>query len=230
MSYRYYYRDDDDTPLEKITALLVLSTKYDFHHIRTDIIVQISKHYPMSLNEYHDLDDDDFKIFGTDRGSCHFPLLGACLKADVDVLLPLLYYACSDYPMDSILVGAKNESIDPPYLITLVRGRDLLKDQMNKLVAKLPEDLRGGHIVCPGTKSCRKVAHFTGMEKFCNGADLGDIRGEQIARFVHHACSDCLGQLTKMIDNKRQQIWDEIPSYFGSPGWDHVKENLDKIR
>lgn len=184
----------------------------------------------MSLNEYHDLDEDNFPIFGTERKSCHFPLLSACLKTDVDVLLPLLYYACSDYTVDSLLDLAKSQSMDSQCVITLVRGRDLLKDEMNELVACLPGDTRGGDIYCPGTKSCRKAAHFTELEAFCNSSDLGDIRGEEIGEHLHRACDVCVMQIIKLIDDKRQIIWDELPSYFGLPCWEQLKDKLAKIR
>ncbi len=46
----YYHRDNDNTSLDAVVALLLLSTKYDFKDIRNDVVIQISKHYPMIMS------------------------------------------------------------------------------------------------------------------------------------------------------------------------------------
>ncbi len=100
---RYYHRDNDNTPLEVVTSLLLLSTKYDFKHIRSDVIRQIAKHYPTTLRDYCAIDFDSSKLFGRTREGCHFPLLRAAVTADVNILLPALYYAASDFSITVIL-------------------------------------------------------------------------------------------------------------------------------
>jgi len=84
----YYDRDDDETPFEVVTALLLLSTKYDFTSIRRDVIKHISRHYPTTLEEYEALDGSDSRFFGRARHKCHFELLSVAFKAQADILLP----------------------------------------------------------------------------------------------------------------------------------------------
>ncbi len=122
---RYYHRDNNNTPLEVVTSLLLLSTKYDFKHIRTDVILQISKHYPMNLRDYCAMDFDKSKLFGRTREGCHFPLLHAAVTADVDILLPVLYYAASDFSMTAIL-DHHGDALGIECLKILLKGREKL--------------------------------------------------------------------------------------------------------
>ncbi|KLO08403.1 hypothetical protein SCHPADRAFT_931822 [Schizopora paradoxa] len=230
----YYYRDDDGTPLEKITALLVLSTKYDFRRIRSDVILQISRKYPISLKGYLGIDDDWAEMFGTRRMDCHYPLLNAVLKADVECLLPLLYYACSDYLMQGVLQNSRRLSMDPQSIIVLISGRDALKDRINSIVKGLPDEVRESaaqSCSSPTPKPCRKVAYFTGLDATCNTSDLGELNGKSIASaaFLKRACENCATHIAKFVDKKREEIWNELPSLFGLRCWKDLKEELAKL-
>ncbi len=44
----YYRHDKNDASPRTVAALLVLSTKYDFSDIRADVVVQLSRFYPMT--------------------------------------------------------------------------------------------------------------------------------------------------------------------------------------
>ncbi len=68
--------------------------------IRKDVVIQISKHYPMTLQEsdFDPVEDDNSPLFGRKRGDCPFPFLSATFTAGLDVLLPALYFTCSEYP------------------------------------------------------------------------------------------------------------------------------------
>ncbi len=94
------------------------------------------------------------KIFGETRRSCHYPLLTAILMSNVDVLLPILYYACSDYDMNSILTNF--DSVGSKCLHTLIGGKTALELATSRLIAELPEELgiHDGGIVCPANGFC----------------------------------------------------------------------------
>ncbi|KLO08401.1 hypothetical protein SCHPADRAFT_859095 [Schizopora paradoxa] len=227
----YYYRDNDDTPLETITALLVLSTKYDFRLIRSDVIHQVSKKYPMSLEEYVYVDDDYVKMFGKFRMECHFPLLCAFLKADVECLLPPLYYACSDFPIEAILFHAKILSMDPQSMLFLIGGRDIIKNTINELIATLPDQIRENAVrSCASFGSrCCTIAHFSNLRSLSNSADLRRIAGKSVSKYLHQACDSCEAYIKESVDRKREKIWYALPSLFGLRGWEILKEELAKL-
>ncbi|KLO08391.1 hypothetical protein SCHPADRAFT_1000971 [Schizopora paradoxa] len=134
---QFYHRDDDHTPLKVVTSLLVLSTKYDFKHIRKDVIFQISKHYPMKLNEYCAIDDEKSQLFGTNRKDCHFPLLSAAFTAQVEPLLPILYYAASDFTAKDIFQEFTSGRISMECCETLLDGRESMHSAVNNSVVKM---------------------------------------------------------------------------------------------
>jgi len=117
--YWYYEHDNDNTPLEIVTALLLLSTKYDLTNIRKDIIKHLSRHYPTTLTENEALDEDD-ETFGGTRGACHLELLEASVTAQADILLPTRYYACTAFTVNKIF---EIQSLNTSTLITLQVGR-----------------------------------------------------------------------------------------------------------
>ena len=67
LAFRYYNRDDEETPLDIIIALLVLSAKYDFKDLMKDVVMQISKEYPMTLKEMDEVIEGDLLVFVEDQ-------------------------------------------------------------------------------------------------------------------------------------------------------------------
>ncbi len=68
----------------KITALLLLSTKYDFKDIRMDVMNHLLRHYPPSLSEFVAVDDDGARSFKGHRWTHHFRLLEVALVAEAE--------------------------------------------------------------------------------------------------------------------------------------------------
>ncbi|KLO08405.1 hypothetical protein SCHPADRAFT_944497 [Schizopora paradoxa] len=209
--WQYYRSNNDDTPLETIIALLVLSSKYDFKQIRRDVILHISRKYPMTLPEYDAIDDSDFEMFGEDWYNCHFPLLKALFKADVDALLPILYYACCGFLLGRIFEQA--DILGTECLHTLIRGRGELTNETSALIANLPDALRDVTSKC--SPKCQNTAFVTGLSDFASCSDLKHCEGyDLVESCVKEACSRCTKSLADRINAKREEIWNEVPSYF----------------
>ncbi|KLO19249.1 hypothetical protein SCHPADRAFT_83283 [Schizopora paradoxa] len=219
----YYHRDDYETPLEVVIALLDLSTKYDFKNIRTDVIIQIAKHYPTHLRSYDDANVHDLApLFGTIRSSCHYPLLQCLWKAKVDALLPVLYYACSDSPIDFILL--QTNTLDTECLQTLIKGSVKLRAAVTQLLADLTgRDLLDG----PCSYGCEVHFRICNLGEFVNSSNLAEIDGGSIVEAcADRACELCSHKVKDVVDNRRKEIWNNIPSYFGFPGWNQLREEL----
>ncbi len=64
-----------------VTALLILSTKYDFAVIRRDVIKHISRHYLTTLNEFNALTLASApNLFGLTRKGMPLPLAKSCAE------------------------------------------------------------------------------------------------------------------------------------------------------
>ncbi len=225
----YYHRDDDNTPVEVVTALLVLSTKYDFKDIRKDVTIQISKHFPMTLQDFDPVNDDNLPLFGGKREDCLFPLLLAAFTAGVDVLLPTLYFTCSYNSMRRI--WDQSRSMPPECLFTLLEGRDSSEFKLNQLISDLPECLweTDTSIGCEREEPCVPSAHYK---------NLGDLIGQSfdytigfkvVENHLSSICASCGSFVAKGIDIKREEVWADIPSCFGFPRWDVLQAKMKEI-
>lgn len=216
-------------PLKTIIALLSLSTKYDFKHIRKNVVLQISRQYPMDLDRYCALDDNS-ELFGRTREGCHFRLLEAVFTANVDVLLPALYYACADFPLSEI---AFNPGLLPdPCLKRLIDGKEKLHDVINEIVAGFPGDLlkESGASVCEN-KGCINDGPFvvSGLNEFIGTASLKIIEGEQVVETCFRACKKCKAKMIKIINHHRELIWSVVPTIFGLENWEVLQTKLNEI-
>ncbi len=176
----------------------------------------------MTLAAYDAIDNDVSPLFGETREDCHYPLLGAIFTAKVDALLPILYYACADYTIDNIFIGA--DMLVSECLHTLIVGKVKLEHAICKLVADIPDEVHIRGIVCPANASCPVHARITGLaDRLC----YKDYKGHSLAEdCLQNACTGCAKILGDRINVKRQEIWDNVPSYFGLPGWDQHRQKL----
>ncbi len=97
------------------------------------------KHYPTTLREYEIVDSSTPKrVFDTDRDDSHFVLLRAAFAAKSKILLPSLYYACSYFPIGTI-VDEEADYLDPPCLKQLLKGKEMLIEAIHRAVRMFVE-------------------------------------------------------------------------------------------
>ncbi|KLO08393.1 hypothetical protein SCHPADRAFT_1000973 [Schizopora paradoxa] len=234
---QFYHRDDARTPLKVVTSLLVLSTKYDFEHIRKDVIFQISKHYPMTLDEYCAIDDDKSQLFGMDRKDCHFPLLGAAFTAQVEPLLPILYYAASHFYAGDIFQAFTSGTIAMECCKTLFNGRESLQSSTNLSVASMRESLAQIRSLNKD-KACQTQGctldvpddHQTPFSSFLNTSDQKYVGGQQIIKsFFPQLCSNCFSECAKYAESERSLTWAWIPMAFAHSKWEDIHKELEEL-
>ncbi|KLO06812.1 hypothetical protein SCHPADRAFT_1002099 [Schizopora paradoxa] len=225
----YYISRSDDHPLCKITAILVLSTKYAFESIRTDVIGHLLKHYPMTLSEFDMVDDDQATVFQDLRCFQHFKLLKAALVADADVLLPGLFYVCSDFDLGHIAQSLR-ETLDKESTWRLLKGRDHLSLAFKRIQ----------WIYLSESEACVKL-HAPNQPTFdqfrlkdpeatavFDTLTLKDVSGDKlVSTWPHRVCTNCGERLEKLINEEREKIWEELPSYFALPDWDILRAALE---
>ncbi|KLO07745.1 hypothetical protein SCHPADRAFT_881288, partial [Schizopora paradoxa] len=200
----YYNRDDDDTPLETIVALLPLSTKYDFKVVRKNVILHISRHYAMTLQEYDALYIKKAPMFGKARNQCHFPLLAAAVTANVDVLLPGLFLACSEFSVREIF--SNTQSMPRETLCKLVDGREAMAYVKCELISFLAERLRryDASGECLLETPCLEEAYVWDIGDVVI-ASLGDVIGEKAAdNYLSPVCKGCSSFVARTIDEERE--------------------------
>lgn len=213
--------------LEKITALLHLSFKYDFGDIRKDILEQLSRLYPTHLDQFDDVEDESFTMFDGERWMCHVPLLKAAVKAGIDNHFPSLYYACSEFEISEILNFFSDSPTTCPTLHRLLEGREKLGRAIQGLMTTFIEE----------TERCVFQLKSEGHGVSLDGDSLADIfdtyhlkglSAEVLwTQFPDRACVDCKSAIGTRFEGKRREIWDMIPKYFGfHKSWDEIRTEL----
>ncbi|KLO07748.1 hypothetical protein SCHPADRAFT_945039 [Schizopora paradoxa] len=216
-----------------LRAVFEPNTKYDFNTVRKNVILHISRNYPKTLREYDALYGYNSPMFGKRRTECHFPLLAAAVTAEVDVLLPSLFLACSELDINEII--RQSQSITLETLRILIDGRERLAYVKVEIVDTLSQQLRtmDANGECQNEVPCLQDACFIDIQDFVISS-LGDIVGEQVVRYyLSPVCKGCGSFMARMVDEERKGKWDDMPSHFDSEfaftDWKELKAKLKAI-
>lgn len=188
---------------------------------------QISRNYPNSLTTFDRIDQQcslpDFELFGVHRTGCDFRLLEVCHAANADILLPILYYACAEFPVKGIF--KLGDRLDKDCLQTLIKGKFELEHAVSKLVASLPDELR--NISCA---SCKPSAYISHLQNIGIESCLSRYEGSALLfELSLHCCKQCSKELGHQIEAKRKEIWQKIPEFFGFPEWQELYGRSDDV-
>ncbi|KLO16679.1 hypothetical protein SCHPADRAFT_847866 [Schizopora paradoxa] len=234
---RYHNRESRNTPLKTVLALLLLSSKYEFKDIRNDVIYQISKLYPLEFGENVALEEAERgdPQFGLERKESHFVLLHAALTSNAEIILPTLFYKCSMIPMPSILKSCRDSGIHQSSVERLLVGRENLREAISRQSLNVLRSLKYGAELPFYAKKHLESCQCLETAAYTQPQDLVDewnepTSGEGLAR--HHLtsiCNRCLFYVGSEIDKKREEIWADIPKFFGCSAWTVLKDELKEI-
>ncbi|KLO06111.1 hypothetical protein SCHPADRAFT_946373 [Schizopora paradoxa] len=227
----YYDRDNDSTPLEIIIALLLLSTKYDVPSIRSEVVKHLLRHYPTSLTDFDAVDDNAHDLFGRKRLDCHFDLLRAALKADVDILLPGLYYACTAFSISDIF-DKEAHTLDLGTLKVLLVGARRLESAIRSLLLLILDGVTSSSraSICPGASAAaaggsqckihRRKRSFA-MSSMFNTTRLVEVKGKDVVEHcLKNGCEACRASIAAGIDDARTALWGRMPGVFEFSSWE----------
>ncbi len=179
---------------ESSRLCLQLSAKYDFEDIHSDVVKQLLRHYPTRLHEYDIAGSDPCKpMFGMQRDDCHDLLLKAAFAANVEILLPTLYYASSAYGIDCYLSDdSKFKSFDPRCSQDLLRGKFALTEAIQWVICIYVEKSEGCVRIHHGRED--DIGSLLQMRHLMNTCNLSDISWKDLERrWPHRVCAQCKG-------------------------------------
>jgi len=143
--------------------------------------------------------------------------------------LPMLYFACSECSIDEIVDDA--DSMTPNCLRALIKGREKSNLQVNKLLSVLPEDLMeyNENDSCSGNEPCFRNAQYARMSLLINPIFRLTKGLQVVAHHLSPVCPSCSSFVANAIDNKREELWANIPSCYGFPSWNILRAKLTEI-
>lgn len=102
-----------------------MSTKYNTRSIRNEIVEHLKAFYPSSLEKFDELKTKTSRIlFALSSNDQDFQLLALARKCEANNVLPALFFACSQKPLQEILVS--HNIISQEDLGAIIVGRDTL--------------------------------------------------------------------------------------------------------
>ncbi|KLO16680.1 hypothetical protein SCHPADRAFT_937709 [Schizopora paradoxa] len=233
----YHDRHSNDTSLQTVVALLLQSTKYDFKAIRDNVIMQLSRNYPMNLSDYMVLVEERLPQYGMKhRRQCHITLLAAAFKSNADVLLPTLYFDSADLLTENLL--DESGLLPPECFRTLMIGRDLLHEAIRVRVTELPELLRdeaydgfedAKNICLKEGGPCLSTIGYERIAEFCIMCFTLRTGAELVVFYLNSMCSTCTAFMANEFEKMRDELWARVPSFIGCPEWSVLKEKFEEI-
>ncbi|TFY54161.1 hypothetical protein EVJ58_g9022 [Rhodofomes roseus] len=229
-----YFRPGSKTKFPIVAAVLRLGTKYDAPALRQRAVDHLSTAYPFSLEEWGRRASKRLVPPFENELAAYIEL---AIETDIRVVLPALYYAASRVPLPDVLTMLHNLAVAPGVQWDVCRaflvGREklLLAEQASALAFLQPDFPRSD---CRGS-SCRQrideaakktlpkpVSDPEPFYRWC--MDKPDEMAKNIA-----LCESCQGTVATSIKNGKQKLWEQLPDFFGLPGWDtlRARDGLD---
>ncbi|KLO07229.1 hypothetical protein SCHPADRAFT_932604 [Schizopora paradoxa] len=155
--------------------------------------------------------------------------VAGCVRGWRYALLPVLFFFCSNMSMDTLL--KKTESMNPECLHILIKGRDDLISESSQLVSNLPFYLTmdTGFDKCLDKSPCFDKACYGQLSDLISPFFFCTQGREVVETYLNSACKRCGSSAAKSIDEKRQEIWAKVPSYYGYSGWEDAKAKLKEF-
>ncbi|KLO09648.1 hypothetical protein SCHPADRAFT_943465 [Schizopora paradoxa] len=205
-----------------LRAIYERCAKYDVVTVRKDIIGQLSRNFPSSLDSFESISTRNSTLFGIPREESFFPILRACVsspQADIEPILPVLFFACSTFPIAHIV---KELPITPtPAMEVLLIGKRMLD---NTIVLSLFNTLDGTspHSGCPynsSTEVCDTARHTPmtrKMKMLIASPMLENLKGDDVVKsFFEKRCKECREEISAKLETGRVKIWNKVPKIFG---------------
>lgn len=228
--YLFFHRAFDPTKCQKffdVRAFIRVGTKYEIDHLRRDAIDVLSRAYPYNLDMWYDnfgCGMDDNPIDDVDD---HFKdTMELLWELNLDFLLPVVYLRmCEALSLENIVVaGCCTED-----LRRIVSGRGCIHaNWSDKLVELLKQS-------CPClVPSCVEARIYLAsyVSSDLPSYDISNIFESELA-FInmdgfHDLCSHCKIACCKLdFERVRQDLWKDVPKYFGFDNWEKLKGRLD---
>ncbi|TDL25681.1 hypothetical protein BD410DRAFT_784719 [Rickenella mellea] len=221
-----------------LASLLRMSTKYLFTHIRNAVIARLQQSFPDTLSKW-----DKTPV---PSASTAFQVVALARETNARVLLPAALYRCCQEPLETILRGAR----DSNGLITKLHAMDIeacmigmrflvaaRRKHTFRFLSKGPRyraitGVRSVHV--KWSEKCAKLSYCGEfIQSFVQFAVRSGSweRHDALVRTTdelwearrQRVCVHCLAAWKKANTNGRENVWNELPSYFNLSEWDVIR-------
>ena len=201
------------------SSLLRMTTKYQLHEVRFQILLDLLLAYPTKLSEYEESSRLGEAVFGSPVPHPN-SVLDLFVTCEVTFALPFAYYRASiaGDPASSD-TSAREVALPSHILGTVLRGQARLKVDEVQLARKVAfEDCTGwGQCLRKSPAGRGLIFDWIHPEEVTQGGILerGDFQGSG-------HCSQCSQAFQQELSKAKKDTWENLPSYFSLPPWNNA--------
>ncbi|KLO07211.1 hypothetical protein SCHPADRAFT_945460 [Schizopora paradoxa] len=212
--------------LSKATALLSISSKYDFNEIRRDVIAHLASLFPSTFEKYK---ASDYHT-QTPCAESLFNLIVVAHRCEVQIILPVLYYLCATFPL--VTTVHMLPTLPTDFMKNFLLGRDWLCGVSQRIVQYSSPAVRimDRFRVCRVARCVDKFRdalsellkeytwHILFVFDFPENGILNGVDPE-----LHGICGGCATHYRNMLDSIKEDAWNQLPFKFLGKKWEELK-------
>ena len=205
-----------------------MGTKYEIAQLRSDAVKRLSYEYPSSLKEFDESYIMPWKKITFEKGIT-FSVANLAQEIGLTSILPAVFYricASNDF-IEEVLDGERGEigqqltlSSDWQRICVLARER-LLEMQHNQTFRWAAD---GPSYQCKRRDKCDIESMKVFRQIFRNKPSCIALDPWK-TKYEKGFCSLCVARFKEIHDVGRLNIWNQLPSVFGLPGWDELSKD-----
>ncbi|KAJ3500900.1 hypothetical protein NMY22_g19106 [Coprinellus aureogranulatus] len=245
--YDLRYHTKEPIPLEVAAALLRLGRKYEIKQLFQEIVGRLKTDLPTTLHDTDNLPDPNGWREITYESELLFKIAAFVYESDIPEIrcqasLPPTYFS-----QDDMIQGAEYVSDDgstavstplPPEVHRIcLAGRQKLVDRFNVVFAwvdNLPVVGCTSYAQCSRVATALVKALWRPEPKTVRSIDTWSCLTTCLADLADHPavltqlCGRCSAMAKEEYESYREETWDQLPSYFGLPGWDVLNKGPEE--
>lgn len=226
-------------PYVVVRAMIRMGRKYEIEHLRDEGVGRIKRKLPGTREETAKwlLDPTGTLTFVLERPAMLNMIINCARECDIQTVLPMAYLLCALSPMNDLLYGPQTHPEDPGS-----RSERLSEDALRICIAGREKVITGyGEVFqfadspwarnpdCKNPTACREWALLLSNSLWRPRPQLSYLlldwnRLVKKERYLALLCPSCLSVCKREYEQKRDTFWEEVPGYFGLPGWEDLKD------
>ncbi|KAH8828657.1 hypothetical protein DL96DRAFT_1814015 [Flagelloscypha sp. PMI_526] len=226
--------DSDSMAFDQLSIMLRLGNKYNFQRLRDNAVRILREAFPDTLQAY---DNSNEHLLST---ATELELAWLAFSESIDIVLPVLCYmsiGLEQLPqlMRDALCRKNGERLvtSPEFKSFIAAGLVSALFQQPKLTFTW---LNSADLYwlprCPTARKCEKavdnlvLCHF-GWKNQPNELGMLPLSDLEWWPPENGLCSICIEMLEKKHEEERAQFWEALPSFFGLPPWEELRQMQD---